>query len=56
MDIVGKIAEDKGLEISKEKLFAAAERFALKRGGRSPRTARQFVDWLDGRIALGLDY
>ena len=56
LDIVGKIAEDKGLEISKEKLFAAAERFALKRGGRSPRTARQFVDWLDGRIALGLDY
>lgn len=56
LDIVSKLVEDKGLELPEEKLFAAAERFALKRGGRSPRTARQFVDWLDGRIALGLDY
>lgn len=56
LDIVGKLADDKELEVSEEKLFAAAERFALKRGGRSPRTARQFVDWLDGRIALGLEY
>ena len=55
LDIVQKLAEDKRLDISEEKLFAAAERFALKRGGRSPRTARQFVDWLDGRLALGLD-
>lgn len=55
LDIVQKLAEDKRLEIPEEKLFAAAERFALKRGGRSPRTARQFVDWVDGRLALGLD-
>ncbi len=56
LDIVQKLAEDKGLEVSEERLFAAAERFALKRGGRSPRTARQFVDWLDGRISLDLEY
>ena len=56
LEIVQKIADDKQLDVPEEKLFAAAERFALKRGGRSPRTARQFVDWLDGRIALGLDY
>ncbi|MCI5578469.1 MAG: ATP-binding protein, partial [Oscillospiraceae bacterium] len=56
LDIVQKLADDKKLDVPEEKLFAAAERFALKRGGRSPRTARQFVDWLDGRIALGLDY
>ncbi len=56
LDIVRKLAGDKGLEVSEERLFSAAERFALKRGGRSPRTARQFVDWLDGRISLQLEY
>ena len=56
LDIVKKLAEDAKIEIPEEKLFASAETFALKRGGRSPRTARQFVDRLTGRIALGLDY
>lgn len=56
LDIVRKLAEDRRIDVSEEKLFAAAERFALKRGGRSPRTARQFVDWLDGRLAMGLEY
>ncbi len=56
LDIVFKLAEDAGIDVSEEKLTAAAERFALNRGGRSPRTARQFVDWLEGRIALDLEY
>lgn len=59
LDIVKKLAEDAGLfpdKIPEEKLFASAETFALRQGGRSPRTARQFIDWLDGRIALDLDY
>lgn len=56
LDIVRQLADDKEIEISDEELFAAAERFALKRGGRSPRTARQFMDCLEGRISLGLDY
>ena len=56
LDIVQKLAEDKRIEIPEERLFAAAEQFALKRGGRSPRTARQFIDWLDGRIAMNMDY
>lgn len=56
LDIVSKLAADAGLDVPEERLFAAAERFALNRGGRSPRTARQFVDWLDGRIALDLEY
>lgn len=56
LDIVRKLAVDKGLVVPEEELFAAAERFALKRGGRSPRTARQFIDWLDGRITLNLEY
>mgnify|MGYP000804989399 FL=1 len=44
------------IEIDDSELTQAAERFALKRGGRSPRIARQFVDWLNARIELGLDY
>lgn len=56
LDIVGKLAADMGIDIPEEELFAAAERFALKRGGRSPRIARQFTDWLYGRIEMGMDY
>ena len=56
LDIVSKLAEDAGLDVPEEKLFAAAEQFALRHTGRSPRTARQFVDRLIGRIALNLEY
>lgn len=56
LDIVQKLAADKGLDVPAERLETAAERFALRHGGRSPRTARQFVDWLDGRISLDLEY
>ena len=55
-DIVRKLAEDGGIEMDDGELTQAAERFALKRGGRSPRIARQFVDWLASRIELGLEY
>lgn len=56
LDIVSKLAADAGLDVPEERLYAAAEQFALKRGGRSPRTARQFTDWLIGRISLNLEY
>ncbi len=56
LDIVRSLADDAGITLPDEKLFASAEKFALRRGGRSPRIARQFVDWLDGRISLDLEY
>ena len=56
LDIVHKLAEDMSINIPKDNLDASAERFALKHGGRSPRVARQFVDWLYGRISLNLEY
>lgn len=56
LDIVQKLAADKGMDVPSERLETAAERFALRHGGRSPRTARQFIDWLDGRISLDLEY
>lgn len=42
--IVAKLAEGKG--VPEDVLFAGAERYALERGGRSGRVARQYVDQL----------
>ncbi len=46
LHIVRHMAREKGLEISDEELELKAERFALERGGRSPRLAKQFIDGL----------
>lgn len=56
LDIVHQIACDRGIDLPTDKLDSVAERFALKKCGRSPRTARQFVDMLQSRLELGLDY
>lgn len=44
LDIVLSLAGKSGLETPDEELIARAERFALERGGRSARLARQFID------------
>ena len=46
LSIVHHLAELKGLEYDSDKLEAEAERFALNRGSRSARAAKQFVDGL----------
>lgn len=46
LHIVRHMAREHGLEISDEELELKAERFALERGGRSPRLAKQFIDGL----------
>ena len=43
--IVRAVAADAGLRTPAETLEALAERWALVHGGRSPRRARQFVDY-----------
>ena len=55
LDIVRQIASDRKIEISDEKLCALAERFALKKCGRSPRTAKQFVDIIQSKAELSMD-
>ena len=47
-EILDAIAEDRGLEIPPEILHEAAEKWALRKGGRSPRIAKQFIDTLIG--------
>lgn len=43
LDIIDQLAEDYGLFLPQERLHMLAERFAIRRNGRSPRTARQFI-------------
>ncbi|MDP4114422.1 MAG: ATP-binding protein, partial [Bacillota bacterium] len=49
LKIVEGIAKNRGLEIDKETLHKEALKWELWYNGRSPRTARQFIDWLQGK-------
>lgn len=53
MEIVEQIASDRGLQVERDALLAAAERWALERGGRSPRYARQFIADAEARLSRG---
>lgn len=46
VEIVFALAKENGLNISQAELEIGAERFALSRGGRSPRCAKQYVESL----------
>ena len=46
LSIVRKLAEAGGVTMDTDEMELLAERFALERGGRSARLARQFVDGL----------
>ena len=41
--IVEQLAKENDLNLDMDELHLLAERFALRRNGRSPRTARQFI-------------
>ncbi|MBR2902952.1 MAG: DUF815 domain-containing protein, partial [Clostridia bacterium] len=44
LDIVHHLAKERGITMDMDELDLLAERFALGRGGRSARAAKQFVD------------
>lgn len=44
LKIVHHLADEKGIDMSSDELDLLAERFALERGGRSARLAKQFID------------
>lgn len=46
LHIVRHLADERGIELAEGELTVLAERFALERGGRSARAAKQFVDGL----------
>ncbi|MBQ5399439.1 MAG: ATP-binding protein [Ruminococcus sp.] len=47
LEIVRALAKEAKIELDGEKLELEAEKFALNRGGRSPRCAKQFIDSLE---------
>jgi uncharacterized protein len=50
--IARALAARRGVQLEAEDLERRALRWAARHGGRSPRTARQFVDHLSGELAL----
>lgn len=44
LSIIKQLAADSGITLSEDKLCELAERWALNKGGRSPRRAKQFID------------
>ena len=53
LDIVEQIANDRGLKVDRQTLLSAAERWALERGARSPRYARQFIADAQAKLSRG---
>ena len=43
LEIVASLAAESGLDMEETELFKRAEAFAIRSNGRSPRTAKQFV-------------
>lgn len=54
LDIVCALARDRGLAVDEEQLRAGAERFALTKSGRTPRLAKQYIDYAAPRVERGL--
>lgn len=48
LKVVDALAEQYGIEKDPTELHTRAEAFAIERGGRSPRTAKQFIEYLKG--------
>lgn len=46
LSIVENLAMQYNINVEQNELFVSAEAFALRNGGRSPRTAKQFVEYL----------
>lgn len=45
LEIVENLAKEYGVKLPKQQLFTKAEAHALRYGGRSPRTAKQFIEY-----------
>ncbi len=54
LEIVEGIIRDRGIQVDTEMLHREALRWELRYNGRSPRTAKQFADWLEGHIAVSI--
>lgn len=50
LSIVSQLAVDNAIKLNEQTLHALAEQWAIKKAGRSPRIARQFVDLIKSRL------
>ena len=46
LEIVKSLAKENHIEMGIDELCAAAEKWAIQRGGRSPRAAKQFIAFI----------
>jgi hypothetical protein len=46
IDIVTGLAQQYGIDVPHDELIAEAEKFALRKSGRSPRTAKHFIEYM----------
>lgn len=53
LDIVHALAAERGLAVDGKELEVGAERWALERGGRSPRCAKQYIAMVESRLKRG---
>lgn len=53
LTILHEIAKERGLAVDDDKLYQKAEQYALVRGGRSPRIAKQFIDMVEAHEKQG---
>lgn len=56
LDITEQIARDRGITVDTDKLLLEAENWARRRGGRSPRCAKQFVDYVEACERQGKEW
>lgn len=56
LDIIDKIAADRELHVNPEKLHLVAEQWASRKGGRSPRCAKQFIDFVESAEMRGKEW
>ena len=54
-NIIHSLAKERGFDIDDRELEMAAERWATNKGGRSPRTAVQFIDHAEAKLSRGLE-
>lgn len=54
LEIVQAIALDRGIVVDEAALKRGASTFATRKGSRSGRVAKQYVDYVEGRLALNL--
>ncbi|MPM91392.1 hypothetical protein SDC9_138520 [bioreactor metagenome] len=53
LSIIRTLAEERALDLPIETLERGAVQWAIRAGGRSPRTAKQFVDWATVQLQKG---